>query len=348
MEDLLNNLGVASLQPPGQQQVPVQAPQMPAAPQEPVQMYDGGIVAFANGGDVAQFQGGGYTDMSAYMPEYASNIQVPDLPGFQEFLTQAQTGLGDSGLPEYRKDIEAERERIQKEAPTDLSSFLKYVGRGLASAKSPNFINAVAEGVSTGLTMQEQAELKNREAARQLRQSEIELVQKERAEKAGLFSLAKQLEANAIDRRNSAINQNYQATQLALTGRHYEDTARNAAAKLRIDEKQLGIAAANARRSDENAKLERQIKELQLKRIQAGELEPSDKANVLKAIATQKTKLFSDLSYNEPYQKGLAEIKKKYKDPLAQQRAIQMYNQPYFEQAGISELEALLTPKPIK
>jgi hypothetical protein len=468
MEDLLNNLGVASLQPPGQQQVPVQAPQMPAAPQEPVQMYDGGIVSFATGGEIedylqpraggsdmgfaasvapyipqidgrvragvigssmagspeitgyqigyedgknsvlanimptpmgnianaeyrrqlgddseiavrgnvspfeqvpmearqapvsveytqrfanggiASFQRGGYTDMSAYMPEYASNIQVPDLPGFQEFLTQAQTGLGDSGLPEYRKDIEAERERIQKEAPTDLSSFLKYVGRGLASAKSPNFINAVAEGVSTGLTMQEQAELKNKEAARQLRQSEIELVQKERAEKAGLFGLAKQLEANSIDRRNSAINQNYQATQLALTGRHYEDTARNAAAKLKLDERQLGIAAANARRSEEDAKLDRQLKELQIKRMQTGELEPRDKATVLKAIATQKTNLFSALSYSDTYQKGLDDIKKKFKDPLAQQRAIQMYNQPYFEQAGISELEALLTPTPIK
>jgi hypothetical protein len=175
------------------------------------------------------------------MPEYASNIQVPDLPGFQDFLTQAQTGLGDSGLPEYRKDIEAERERIQKEAPTDLSSFLKYVGRGLASAKSPNFINAVAEGVSTGLTMQEQAELKNKEAARQLRQSEIELVQKERAEKAGLFGLAKQLEANAIDRRNSAITQNYQATQLALTGRRYEDEAKEAAERLLVEKGRLGV-----------------------------------------------------------------------------------------------------------
>lgn len=232
VEDLMNNLGVAALKPPGEQQVPVQAPQMPAAPQEPVQMYDGGIVAFANGGP---------TDMYQFMPEYAQNINIEELPGFDEFMGQAQTAMGSSELPKYREEIEAERARMAKEEPSDISSTLKYIGRGLAQSKSRDFMGSLAQGISAGLDMQEQAQLKSRESQRQLRASEIELAQKERAERAGLFGLAKQLEASALQKRNSAINQSYQASQLALTGRHYQDVAIDAGARRGIDLKRLGL-----------------------------------------------------------------------------------------------------------
>jgi len=366
IEDLMNNMGVAALKPPGQQQVPVQTPQMPAAPQEPVQMYDGGIVAFANGGlpsvedvesylapraggsesgfdasvapyipgldgrvragvmgsanpkqtisgyqigyedgvnaamariiptpagnivggeyrrqlgndsevavrgnynpygempamdfrqapvsveytkrfdkgGIAFFQGGGPADMYQFMPEYAQNINIEELPGFDDFMGQARTAMGSSELPKYREEIEAERARMAKEEPNDISSTLKYIGRGLAQSKSRDFMSSLAQGISAGFEMQEQAQLKNRESQRQLRASEIELAQKERAERAGLFGLAKQLEANALQKRNSAINQHQQAAQLALTGRHYQDVAFDSAERRGIDLKQLGL-----------------------------------------------------------------------------------------------------------
>lgn len=102
-------------------------------------------------------------------------------------------------------------------------------------------MGSLAQGISAGLDMQEQAQLKSRESQRQLRASEIELAQKERAERAGLFGLAKQLEASALQKRNSAINQSYQASQLALTGRHYQDVAIDAGARRGIDLKRLGL-----------------------------------------------------------------------------------------------------------
>lgn len=346
VEDLMNNLGVAALKPPGEQQVPVQAPQMPAAPQEPVQMYDGGIVAFANGGP---------TDMYQFMPEYARDIQIEELPGFEEFMGQAQTAMGSSELPKYREEIEAERARMAKEEPSDISSTLKYIGRGLAQSKSRDFMSSLAQGISAGLDMQEQAQLKSRESQRQLRASEIELAQKERAERAGLFGLAKQLEASALQKRNNAINQSYQASQLALTGRHYQDVASDAAERRGIDLKRLGLEAQRvglegqrARQGEAAAGLERQIKELTLKRLQTGELDPSDKSRVLVALSKAKSELVGALSLDPKYNKDIESIKKKYPDPLIQQRAIQQYMRQYYDSAGISELEALLNPTPIK
>jgi len=366
MEDLMNNLGLANLKPPGQQQVAMQAPQMPAAPQQPVQMYDGGIVAFAEGGmprqedlegylnpeaggsesgfgasiapyipglegrvragvlgsanpkqptisgyqigyedgknaalasiiptpmgnianaeyrrqlgddseialrgslspfkqmasdfrqaplsieytkrfadgGIASFASGGESDMYKYMPDYASNISIPDLPGFESFMSQVQGGFGESELPKYRKEISEERERLQKEAPTGISSLLKNIGQGLVASKQRGFVGAFSEGISAGISMQDAAEQKHKEAMRQLRTSEVEVAQKERAEKMGQFGLAKQLEDSAVNRRNSAITQNQQAAQLALTGRRYEDEAKEAAARLLVDKERLGV-----------------------------------------------------------------------------------------------------------
>jgi len=66
---------------------------------------------------------------------------------------------------------------------------------------------------------------KHRAAMQQLRAAEIDLAQKQRAEKAGDFGLAKQFEESAANRRNSAINQSQQAAQLALTAKQYQSTA---------------------------------------------------------------------------------------------------------------------------
>lgn len=481
VEDLMNNLGVAALKPPGEQQVPVQAPQMPAAPQEPVQMYDGGIVAFAQGGmpsmediesylapqaggsemgfaasvapyipgldarvragvlgntmqenpqvsgyqigyedgvnsvmaniiptpagnivggeyrrqlgndaelalrgnvnpygempamdfrqapvsveytqrfangGIASFQEGGLGDLSAFMPGYAQNIQIEELPGFEDFLGQAKTALGTSELPKYRQEIEAERARMAKEEPSDISSTLKYIGRGLAQSKSRDFMSSVAQGISAGLDMQEQAQLKNREAQRLLRQSEIDLVTKERAERAGEYGLARQAQSDAVARRNAGITQLQGAQQLALTGRHYQDVATDAAERRGIDLRRLGLEgrrvdleAKRIQQGEATAGLERQIKELTLKRLQTGELDPSDKSRVLVALSKAKSELVGALSLDPKYNKDIESIKKKYPDPLIQQRAIQQYMRQYYDSAGISELEALLNPTPIK
>lgn len=367
IEDLMNNMGVAALKPPGEQRVPVQAPQMPAAPQEPVQMYDGGIVAFAQGGTpsmedvenylapqaggsemgfdvsvapyipalnarvragvlgnamqenpqisgyqigyedgvnaamakiiptpagnivggeyrrqlgndsevavrgnynpygempamdfrqapvsveymkrfanggIASFQEGGLGDLSAFMPSYAQNIQIEELPGFEDFLGQAKTTLGASELPRYRQEIEAERARMAKEDPDSIADTLKYIGRGLVQSKSTGFMSSIAQGITSGLEMQEQAKAKNKEAQRLLRQSEIDLAAKERAERAGEYSLARQAQSDAVARRNAGIAQLQGAQQLALTGRHYQDVAFDAAERRGIDLKRLGL-----------------------------------------------------------------------------------------------------------
>lgn len=392
LEDLMNNLGVAALQPPGQQKVAVQAPQMPAAPQQPVQMYDGGIVSFANGGTpsmedvesylapqaggsemgfsasvaphipgldariragvignnmqgnpqvsgyqigyedgvnaamasitptpagnivggeyrrqlgndsqiavrgnfnpygempamearqaplsieymkhfasggIASFADGGYTDLSAYMPKYASDISVPEIPGFESFLSQIKGEIGASELPEYRQQLAQERAKLEKESPADLSSFLTYIGRGLSKSRRPDFIGALSEGISGGIELQEQAQQRNREAQHLLRQSEIDLAGKERAERAGLIGLARQLEGSAIDRRNSAVTQSYNAQNLAQQARHFEGVEKHQAGQRKLDERRLGIEGARESRQGkvDDARLAQILKQTDL------------------------------------------------------------------------------------
>ena len=326
IDDLLNSLGVASLQPPGQQQVPVQVPQMAAAPQEPVQMYDGGIGAFADGGE---------TDMYKYMPQYASNVQIPDLPGFDTFLSQVKDYAGESDLPQYRAEISEERKKLKEEEPTGISSLLKNIGRGLVGSKSTNFISALAEGVGSGITLQEAAEQKHKEAMRQLRASEIDLAQKERAEKMGLYGLAKQYEDSAAQRRNSAINQNQQASQLALTAKHYSDVARDAEETQKIRRKEVGIRAreAESQANYHNALIQKA--KLEIANYGKPTTESIVQANrvITDALADARKNIIDDPYYNDKS----AEIGK-ITNPIEKQVAIQRLNL-YFRRniAGIPE-----------
>ena len=317
-QDLLNELGVASLKPPGmpqpgQQQPQMPMPQMPAAPQGPVQMAEGGIVAFANGG---------YTDVSAYNPSYASNIQIPQLPGFDEFMGQVKTEFGESPLPSYREELGGEREKLQAQSPEKMADFLKYIGRGLAASQRTNALGAIAEGVTTGLTMQEQALQKNKEAQRLLRQSEIELAQKERAEKMGIFGLAKQLENSAAERRNSAINQSYQAQQLALTAKHYEGAESDAAARRKLEERRLGILGQQESRGAELDKLRRQKIEKEIELL--GKPKP---VGIDKLIAARTKLDESQMAQNKLRAlMGMYGIKQLGKDPVKDALVEAAYN----------------------
>lgn len=459
VQDLLNNMGVAALQPPGQQQVPVQAPQMPAAPQQPVQMYDGGIVAFANGGmpsteniedylapqakgsemgfsasvapyipglnarvragiigntmqgnpeisgyqvgyedgvnaamaniiptpagnivggeyrrqlggdseiavrgnynpygempamdfrqapvsveytkrfdkgGIASFQEGGLGDLSAFMPGYAQNIQLEELPGFENFLSQAKTSMGASDLPKYREEIEAERARIAKEEPSDFSSFLKYIGRGLSTSKSPNFVGAVAQGISAGLDMQEQAQQRNREAQRLLRQSEIDLATKERAERAGEYGLARQAQSDAVARRNAGIAQLQGAQQLAISGKNLAQDAYDAAEARKLTSRQIGLQETRERN-------EQQLRAAQIERIKQeikdGGITPQVRvqaANVVSdAIRTFRQKL--DETMPEWYMNSLEKIEKL--SGIARQTEMQRLEQQIRIKSGLS------------
>jgi len=92
--------GASLLKPPGQQQVAVQAPQMPAAPQEPVHMYDGGIVAFASGGQPS------VEDVESYLAPQAGGSEsgfgasvAPYIPGFDGRIRAGVMGSGSPKQP---------------------------------------------------------------------------------------------------------------------------------------------------------------------------------------------------------------------------------------------------------
>lgn len=298
----------------------------------------GGPVAFKMGGDARyDFDP---SSLTAGLPE------VQDVP---YYFQQQSDLIGPSGTQGYQEALTKQREDLEKRKGNYLSDFLIQSGLGMAASKSINPLQAAAEGALQGFKFYNQAKADDKEVERALLDSEFKFKQAERAEKVGLMGLANQARASAASDRQNAAMLNSRAIELGMRSAEAKDNALHRAEQIDVDKQRLGAEmkrlAVQERRDAEDAKtraLERDIKQFELERLKSGKLSPEKQATVIKYISDLKSDLYSNLAYNDKFNKGLEEIKKKYKDPLEQQRAIQMYMRPYFDQVGISDLEAML------
>jgi hypothetical protein len=330
--------------PPGMQLTP--APMMEAAQQAPQQFNDGGIVALSGGGPVA-FKMGGDARYDFDPSSFTSGLpEVQDVP---YYFQQQSDLIGPSGTQGYQDALTKQREELEKRKGNYLSDFLIQSGLGMAASKSIHPLQAAAEGALQGFKFYNQAKADDKEVERALLDSEFKFKQAERAEKVGLMGLANQARASAASDRQNAAMLNSRAIELGMRGAELKDEALYRAEDLGYKKSALGAEMKRLqiaeRRDAEDAKtrgLEREIKQFELERLKSGKLSPEKQATVIKYISDLKSDLYSNLAYNDKFNKGLEEIKKKYKDPLEQQRAIQMYMRPYFDQVGISDLEAML------
>jgi len=338
-------MGIGAVPPPqGMQLTP--APIMDAAQQAPQQFNDGGIVALSGGGPVA-FKMGGDARYDFDPSSFTSGLpEVQDVP---YYFQQQSDLIGPSGTQGYQDALTKQREELEKRKGNYLSDFLIQSGLGMAASKSINPLQAAAEGALQGFKFYSQAKADDKEAERALLDSEFKFKQAERAEKVGLMGLANQARASASSDRQNAAMLNGRAIELGMRAAEAKDNALYRTESLGLDKQRLGAEMKRLqvaeRRDAEDAKtrgLEREIKQFELDRLKSGKLSPEKQATVIKYISDLKSDLYSNLAYNDKFNKGLEDIKKKHKDPLEQQRAIQMYMRPYFDQVGISDLEAML------
>jgi hypothetical protein len=275
-------MGLGSVPPPEGMQLS-QAPMMEAAQQQPQQFYDGGAVSFAEGGlsglsnqihDYLQgyAQGGMVDEIHDYLQGYASGGEVkhfkiggynitpedynvnqsliqqtaiPNVENLDFYRNQAETALGPSALTGYQDVLAKQRAEIEGRQKNYLPDFLIQAGLGMATSKG-NLLQAAAEGAAQGFKFHQQSKQADEQAKRNLVDSEFKFKQAERAEKAGLFGLSRDLYKDATGQRNDAITQNRAAETLRLNSVAHRDDALAKAQELGISEKRLAIDASRA------------------------------------------------------------------------------------------------------
>jgi hypothetical protein len=312
-QQLPEAMGIGSVpMPEGMQLTP--APIMEAAQQQPQQFYDGGAVSFAYGGlaglsgeihDYLQgyAQGGMVDEIHDYLEGYAAGgevkhfkaggdsyainpadynidpslvqqVSVPSVGNLDFYRNQAEAALGPSALTGYQDVLAKQRAEIEGRQKNYLPDFLIQAGLGMATSAKLNPLQAAAEGAAQGFKFHQQSKQADEQAKRNLVDSEFKFKQAERAEKAGLFGLSRDLYKDATGQRNDAITQNRAAETLRINSVVQRNDALAKARELGISEKRLAIDASRAgsesalrqaqiKNYDENREIRRRLVELQ-------------------------------------------------------------------------------------
>jgi hypothetical protein len=206
------------------------------------------LQGYASGGEVKHFKIGGYNITPEDYNVNQSLIQqtaIPNVENLDFYRNQAETALGPSALTGYQDVLAKQRAEIEGRQKNYLPDFLIQAGLGMATSKG-NLLQAAAEGAAQGFKFHQQSKQADEQAKRNLVDSEFKFKQAERAEKAGLFGLSRDLYKDATGQRNDAITQNRAAETLRLNSVAHRDDALAKAQELGISEKRLAIDASRA------------------------------------------------------------------------------------------------------
>lgn len=342
-------MGLGAVPPPPGMQLS-QAPIMDAA-QQPQQFYGGGAVAFADGGlaninqqmhEYMGFAGGGDVDTSAYNVN-PQLMDVPEVANQDSFYTKAQNLMGPSALGGYQDVLTKERAKLEENKKNYLPDFLIQAGLGMATSKSAP-LAAAAEGAAKGFQFYQQAKNADEQAARNLTESEFKFKQAERAEKAGLIGLSRQLYGDAVNQRNTALNYNLNAQKAATEAAHYRDSAISIARKNDIDEKQVRIAASHYASQEDIARQGLEATRAAREEAAAGRQEDRRiKALQLRGTLMQRKQEFENslTMPGSPFQEQVKQLGKKYTGP-ALQAAVSRLKDSMKKDFGLKDLEDAL------
>ena len=196
-------------------------------------------------------------------PTLIQQREIPTVQSLEDYRKQAETALGPSGLSGYQEMLAKQRADLEGRQKNYLPDFLIQAGLGMATSKG-NPLQAAAEGAAQGFKFYQQSKQSDEEAKRNLVESEFKFKQAERAERAGLFSLSRDLYKDAVGQRNDAFNQNRQAETLRVNAIAHRDDAKANAARLGVDERRLTIEAARAASEAEGRRKEMELKTREL------------------------------------------------------------------------------------
>jgi hypothetical protein len=237
------------------------------------------LEGYAAGGEVKHFKAGGDSyaiNPADYNidPSLVQQVSVPSVGNLDFYRNQAEAALGPSALTGYQDVLAKQRAEIEGRQKNYLPDFLIQAGLGMATSAKLNPLQAAAEGAAQGFKFHQQSKQADEQAKRNLVDSEFKFKQAERAEKAGLFGLSRDLYKDATGQRNDAITQNRAAETLRINSVVQRNDALAKARELGISEKRLAIDASRAgsesalrqaqiKNYDENREIRRRLVELQ-------------------------------------------------------------------------------------
>jgi len=194
----------------------------------------------------------------------------------------------------FLAELKAEKEALGKRRDSNAAEALVRAGLSIAGGKSRNALENIAAGAKEGFSAFTEANKADEAARRALRQSEMSIMQAQRAERSGYHKDAIALSNQARQERQFAVSSAQQAEQLKNTKAYQEGTLANQA---------LMAKAALQRASNVGGGMSREAKL---------------KLDNLKALVTSLKDELNDPFLNLPRN---AEIKKAKTAQLAQAQA---------------------------
>jgi len=234
-------MGIGSVpMPEGMQLTP--APITEAAQQQPQQFYDGGVVALARGGPAYTINEADYN----IDPNLIKDEAIPEVHEMSYYQDLAKNAYGPSAVAGYQDTLAKQRANLEANKKNYLSDFLIQSGLGMASSKSVHPLQAAAEGATQGFKFYQQSKTADEQADRNLTDAEYKFKQAERAERAGLFGLSRQMYNDAYSQHNVGMDNRRASEQLKLTGKHYLESARHNAYTAGLEGQRLDISRSQA------------------------------------------------------------------------------------------------------
>jgi hypothetical protein len=129
----------------------------------------------------------------------------------------------------FLEELKAEKEAIGKRKDSNVGEALLRAGLSIAGGKSKNAVENIAAGATAGLDAYTAAQKADEAARRALRQSEMSIMQAQRAERSGYHKDAVALMTNARQQEQFAVSSAQQAEQIKNTKAYQEGSLANQA-----------------------------------------------------------------------------------------------------------------------
>jgi hypothetical protein len=201
-------------------------------------------------------------------PNLIKDEPIPEVHDMSYYQNQAKEAYGPSGVEGYQDALAKQRANLEANKKNYLSDFLIQSGLGMASSKSVHPLQAAAEGATQGFKFYQQSKVADEQADRNLTDAEFKFKQAERAERAGLFGLSRQLYNDAYGQHKSGLETRMNAQQLRMSGAAHLSDAQYKAASLTNEERRLGVLQAQAGSEAEAREAQIALNKARLKQVE--------------------------------------------------------------------------------
>ena len=194
----------------------------------------------------------------------------------------------------FLEELKAEKEALGKRKESNVGEALLRAGLGMMGGKSQYAMQNIAEGAKEGLSAYNEAQKADEAARRALRQSEMSMMQAQRAERTGYHKDAIALSNQARQEKQFAVSSAQKAEEIKNTEAFQKGSLANqriVAEAFRQRAANVGGGAGNKQMQLQLRALETQAKELAKEIANDPYLKMTRNAGVLKAKQAELAKL---------------------------------------------------------